>query len=370
MATSFKNIVITPNIANNADPSIVFSGANATVNSTVTMFVYPAANGTLSFEGPAGQLFSITGDLSNSIFSVNDISGIPAMEAFANGQLNIATVYGNVSIGSNSTARNVRVTNRVILGNQSTIPDFSTTAPLQIQDNSNNFSEVQLVNDSTGASASGDYVVTDDQGNSTQGFIDLGLNGSGFNDAAFTIVGPRAGYVYTQNGSIAFGTASAVNSVILFAGSTLANSAKIVANATFTLITNSTSNVAIFNANGQVTLANIVTITGIGTFSNNVTVAGNTTLSGTLGVTGVATFSNTVSVTGNTVLSSTLNVAGIATFSNSITVAGATTLSATLAVTGNTTLSNTITLAPGTASIYPLRIPTGTVTTTVSNGAI
>ena len=135
MADSFKNIVITPNIANSADPKIVFNGANATVNATVTMYVYPAANGTVSFEGSAGQLFSITNDLSNSIFSVADVSGIPAMEAFANGQNRIAPVYGNVSIGSNSTARSIRMTNRVIVGNQASAFDFSATSPLQIQDN-------------------------------------------------------------------------------------------------------------------------------------------------------------------------------------------------------------------------------------------
>lgn len=100
MANSFKNIVITPNIGNTADPSIVFTGANATVNSTVNMFVYPAANGTLSFEGTWGQLFSITNDLSNNIFSVSDVAGIPLMESYANGQVNLAPVYGNVTIGS------------------------------------------------------------------------------------------------------------------------------------------------------------------------------------------------------------------------------------------------------------------------------
>ena len=39
---------------------------------------YTTNSGTLSFEASAGQLFSITNELSSgSIFSVNDISGIP-----------------------------------------------------------------------------------------------------------------------------------------------------------------------------------------------------------------------------------------------------------------------------------------------------
>ena len=48
-------------------------------------------NGTLSFEGSAGQLFSITNQLSSgSIFSVNDISGIPSIDVDADGTIQLA----------------------------------------------------------------------------------------------------------------------------------------------------------------------------------------------------------------------------------------------------------------------------------------
>ena len=88
MALSDKNLVITPNISNTAEPKIVFSGANSTVGAqNITVTVYPTNNGTLSFEGSAGQLFSITNDLSNTLFTVADISGIPEIEAYANGQV-------------------------------------------------------------------------------------------------------------------------------------------------------------------------------------------------------------------------------------------------------------------------------------------
>ena len=102
MATSYKNIVITPNISNTSDPKIAFSGANSTVNTDITLNVYPDSNGTLSFEGTAGQLFSITNDLSNSIFSVNDVSGIPSLEVFANGLVSVAPLGGNVVFGNTS----------------------------------------------------------------------------------------------------------------------------------------------------------------------------------------------------------------------------------------------------------------------------
>lgn len=102
MANSYKDIIITPNRANTADPKIEFRGANSSVNTAITVQTYPTSNGTLSFEGSAGQLFSITNDLTGSIFSVNDVSGIPSIEVFANGQINMAQYGGNVSIWGNT----------------------------------------------------------------------------------------------------------------------------------------------------------------------------------------------------------------------------------------------------------------------------
>ena len=60
-------------------------------------------SGTLSFEGSAGQLFSITNNLTTgSIFSVNDVSGIPSIDVDANGTVELAPFGGNILIGSAS----------------------------------------------------------------------------------------------------------------------------------------------------------------------------------------------------------------------------------------------------------------------------
>lgn len=118
MANTYKNIVITPNIGSSTDdPKIVFSGANNTVNTDITLRVYPTSNGTLSFEGSAGQLFSITNELTNSIFSVNDVSGIPSIDVNANGDIFLAPYSGNV------TVRGIIVT---------TLADARKTASLRI----------------------------------------------------------------------------------------------------------------------------------------------------------------------------------------------------------------------------------------------
>ena len=105
MANSDKNIVITPYIGNaSADPQIVFSGANANVGpQNITLSVLPASNGTMSFSGSAGQLFTITNNLTGTIFSVNDVSGIPSIEVLSTGEVKLAQYNGNVLIAGTTT---------------------------------------------------------------------------------------------------------------------------------------------------------------------------------------------------------------------------------------------------------------------------
>jgi len=101
MANSDKNIVITPNIGQNSDPRIVFSGASSTLGpQNITMQVYPTSNGTLSFEGSVGQIFSITNSLSGTLFAVNDVSGMPSIEVLDTGLIKLAQYSGNVLVGT------------------------------------------------------------------------------------------------------------------------------------------------------------------------------------------------------------------------------------------------------------------------------
>ena len=83
MAVTDRNIVITPNrtAVGKVQPKIVFTGADSSIgdSSAITLFANPENSGTLSFSGTAGQLFSITNDLTGTIFSVNDISGMPSL---------------------------------------------------------------------------------------------------------------------------------------------------------------------------------------------------------------------------------------------------------------------------------------------------
>lgn len=99
MANTDKNILITPNTGSGtSDPTIQFTGGNTTVANSINAAI--TADGVLSFSGTAGQLFSITNSLSGTIFSVNDISGIPSIEVLDTGLVKIAQYNGNVAIGN------------------------------------------------------------------------------------------------------------------------------------------------------------------------------------------------------------------------------------------------------------------------------
>ena len=117
MAVTDRNIVITPNrtATGKVQPKIVFTGADSSTgdSAAITLFANPENSGTLSFSGTAGQLFSITNDLSGTIFSVNDISGIPSLSVNDQGIIQLAEFNGRViigdSVGSDDSASTLQV---------------------------------------------------------------------------------------------------------------------------------------------------------------------------------------------------------------------------------------------------------------------
>jgi hypothetical protein len=131
MANSDKNIVIIPNRNDASQPNIRLTG-----NANVPMTARVVENNSLSFENFSGQMFSIANNVTTgSIFSVNDISGIPSINVDASGNISLAHFGGNVGVGnSNPTSRlhvfgNIRISNTaVISGIQFADNTYQTTA--------------------------------------------------------------------------------------------------------------------------------------------------------------------------------------------------------------------------------------------------
>jgi len=104
MAISDKNIRITKNtntpLGSGNGPKMVFTGA-AAGSSVITLEVLD--DNTISFTSNEGQIFSLDNNLSvGTIWSVNDISGVPLLRASAGGTIGIAEFGGNVGIGESN----------------------------------------------------------------------------------------------------------------------------------------------------------------------------------------------------------------------------------------------------------------------------
>ena len=91
------NIVITPNTGGAANPNIAFTGTSA---GSISLQVLP--QGQVAFQGNAGTLLNVTDSLSGSIFSANDMSGLPILEVFSN-DLVVMGKYGTNAFVVNST---------------------------------------------------------------------------------------------------------------------------------------------------------------------------------------------------------------------------------------------------------------------------
>lgn len=103
-----RRVVTTPNITfsntNIVSPKLIFT-PSGTTTPAIGLNILTSSTGsntgiaTLSFEGSAGQLFSITDVLdSGVIFSVNDIGGLPLIEADASGVVSLARYGTSVDV--------------------------------------------------------------------------------------------------------------------------------------------------------------------------------------------------------------------------------------------------------------------------------
>ena len=104
MADSDKQILITPNISQTSFPQIKFVGKdNAPMYQTVQ------DDGTIAFSAAQGEVFSIGPTMATgTIFSANDISGVPLLKVLASGTVNVAS--GRLAIGTDTAVDGMALT--------------------------------------------------------------------------------------------------------------------------------------------------------------------------------------------------------------------------------------------------------------------
>lgn len=94
------------------------------------------------------------------------------------------------------------------------------TGPLiQAASNANSWIQINAQNLNNGNNASTDMVLARSDGNDTAGFIDVGINSNTYAQAAYSIMTPNSGYMFTNGGDLVLGTQTAHN-VLFHTGNT------------------------------------------------------------------------------------------------------------------------------------------------------
>jgi len=193
------------------------------------------------------------------------------VELYYNGVLKFQTFQNGVaineSVGIGSTAGNppYRLT---VSGVGATITQGLTNAIADFTSSVNGYGQLNVRNSLSGTNASGDIVVTSNTGNDTSNFIDLGINNTGFTTSSWTINGALDGYLYTSDGNLSIGAASATKYLSLFAGGTLAENEQV-------RVTTTGVGIGTTNATSKLTVSGDVIVSGVTTFQNSVYLGDN-----------------------------------------------------------------------------------------------
>ena len=138
--------------------NIVFEDEDGSPTDSITASTeWDGTNSTLSFEGSAGQLFAISNNLTGTIFSVNDISGIPSIEVEDDGEIRFAEFGGYVKIGHDSSVPGQEAP-LIVTKTQGTLPPAPDTpsknvAVFQNNSTAGEYSIISIIGGNTGRSA-------------------------------------------------------------------------------------------------------------------------------------------------------------------------------------------------------------------------
>ena len=108
--------------------------------------------------------------------------------------------------------------NKILFSN--TIGQFSGNSNTRLQINNQNFK----------SNGSSDYIASTSDSNNSNSYIDMGINGSTFNNPTYTSMAPYDGYLYTYgpsalsaSGNLVIGTASSFANIVYIVGGTVTN---------------------------------------------------------------------------------------------------------------------------------------------------
>jgi len=332
----------------------VLVAAGSSTGQHITQKAYELNGGTLSWEGNAGQLFSITNNLAaGSLFAVNDISGIPSIDVNATGTVSMVAYGGNVAIGSTgltgTASQQLQVNTGAYIGGSVGIGSTNPTSKLYVV---------------------GDALITGIVTSTTGGFRGQLTGVSNYTYiAGFSSVTGQAG-VATISAVAGFATVASIagySSVTGTAGfssfTSIAGFATITAVAGFASVSTQAGISTIASVAG---FATVSTFAGVSTFANISSVAGFSTFAST---SGFSTFSSTSGFSTVSIQAGVATIASVAGFSTFASTSGFATVSTqagiSTSVVGGVANVNTLQVTGiSTFSFGPVLVGGGTSTGT------
>ena len=402
---------LTIQLANTAANAAAANGAGITVGASdnIATILY---NSTANRWNVSVGL-SAVGNISAPYFSGNGslLTGVVGNYGNANVANYLPTYSGNISAG-NISAGNISVSNNVSIlqnlnvktgtftgdasGDNSIYAGFPTFTNLgsdviaQFSGNTDAYIQFNFQNGNPGNQASGDYVITADNGNDTTHFLNIGLTGGNWDgtqpNSLNSRLGPNDGYMYVQDGNLAIGVkdGNVTDWIWRFdiTGSVTADGNLIPsANGVYSLgnSTNYWSNLWVANNTIYIggvplgmTSGNVLTVNGNAVLSNNSSTAISTT--GNISAGNVLTggrVSATGNITANYFLGNGSQLTGLpATYGNANVVANLAALSSNpVSTTGNITAGNVLTggLISATGNVTGGNILTGGLISATGN---
>ena len=351
--STFANLITGTIIASSANISTAYHNTlNVTGNVLLGLTQAAAINNT-----PIGNAIASSGAFT-TLFANSQVT-FSANTASTNSSTGALVVNGGVGIGGNlfiGGNLNVIGNNYVISSNSGVFYGNAVGAgalyagvvgyvaqpftTIQTSGNANNYIQLNLQNINGGASASGDIVVTMDTGNATVGYIDMGINSSGFVGGAGNELNyPGDGYLYVQgnavtgSGNLLISTDLANDIVFSLNGQGSANEIARFNYAQNALLIKSTT-AATNTTSGALQVAGGAGIAGNLVVGGNIQAAGAVGLSSTLSIAGIASITNTTNATAISG-SGALQVAGGASFTKDVWIGGNLFVSNIIGVTAN-----------------------------------
>jgi cytoskeletal protein CcmA (bactofilin family) len=292
--------------------------------------------------------------------SLTSAGAVTIGNAFIQGVFSANTLAANVIHGGNNTAySNLVITSNVYVTNSSLVYVGNTTSNvfigfipttntiLSTNGNVNSYLQVVLENANGGVSATTDFIINADTATDTTNYLDIGVNSSGYNNPQFSIHGALDSYIYSSNGALTMGTASAAP-IQFFANGTL------ITNEVMRITPGANVGIGTRNPNAKLAVSGTVNITGNSSFGNNITVTGNSTLNGAVIVSGANTlYLGTNSTVNGSIHQISNTISNVQIIPNSITISNSsaavfiantstTNISSSLYVSGNTNIANNI----------------------------